>query len=249
MNLNVEEIHKRSIVIDGLNISIWNRELFEGLRRGGVTAVNATTAIYEGFRDAIRNIEEWNKKFDAYSDLIMPIKNVENIREAKEQDRVGVIIGFQNTSPIEDDLNLLQIFRDLGVRIMQLTYNDRNYSGDGCFERLDCGLSEFGIRVVEEMNKQGILIDLSHTGQKTTKETIEASRDPVSFTHANPKTIFESPRNKTDPEIMALAEKGGVIGATAYPTLLPKGYKSKLSDLLDVIDYLVSGPRWEGLQR
>ena len=203
MNLNAGEIHKRSIVIDGLNISKWNREVFERLRRGGVTAVNATTAIYEGFRDAIRNMEEWNIKFDSYSDLIMPIKNVEDVREAKEQGRVGVIIGFQNTSPIEDDLNLIQIFRDLGVRIMQLTYNDRNYSGDGCFERLDCGLSEFGFRVVEEMNRQGVLIDLSHTGHKTTKETIEASRDPVAFTHANPKTIFESPRNKTDPEIEA----------------------------------------------
>lgn len=204
-----------------------------------MTAINATTAVYEGFRGTVRNIEQWNLKFDIYKNLIMPIRRVEDIGEAKERGRVGIIIGFQNTSPLEDDVNLLQVFRDLGVRIMQLTYNDRNYSGDGCFERTDSGLSEFGLRVVGEMNRQGILIDLSHTGYRTAMEAIEVSDDPVAFTHANPKALLENPRNKTDEQIKALAEKGGVIGATPYPIFLPAGYRSKLSDFLDVMDYLV----------
>lgn len=238
-SLNSNELHFESVVIDGLNVSVWDLDVFEGLKRGGVTAINATTAVYEGFRGTVRNIEQWNLKFDTYKKLIMPIRRVEDIGEAKERGRVGIIIGFQNTSPLEDDVNLLQVFRDLGVRIMQLTYNDRNYSGDGCFERTDSGLSEFGLRVVGEMNRQGILIDLSHTGYRTAMDAIEVSDDPVAFTHANPKALSENPRNKTDEQIKALAEKGGVIGATPYPIFLPAGYKSKLSDFLDVMDYLV----------
>ena len=169
-------LHTESIIIDGLNISNWGIEIFERLKRGGVTAINATIACWENFRNAVQNIEEWNRKFEDYCEIIAPVKSSRDIQRAKKEGKVGIILGFQNTTPIEDDVDLLKIFSDLGVRIMQLTFQDRNYVGDGCWERTDAGLSEFGFRVIKEMNRQGILIDLSHVGVKTTMEAIEASR-------------------------------------------------------------------------
>jgi len=233
------KLHTKSIIIDGLNISDWDREIFSKLRIGGITAVNATTACWENFRDSIRNIEKWNRRFEIFSDYIIPIRNVKDILKAKKIGKTGIIIGFQNTTPIEDDINLLRIFKDLGVRIIQLTFQDRNYVGDGCWEKTDAGLSEFGLRVIKEMNRQGILIDLSHAGDKTVIEAIEASEKPVAFTHANPRSLKDNPRNKTDEQILSIADKGGVIGTTLYSPLLSAGYKSELNDFLDVIDYLV----------
>jgi membrane dipeptidase len=233
------KLHTESIIIDGLNISVWDRETFSKLRIGGITAINATTACWENFRDSIQNIEKWNRRFETFSDYIMPIRNVKDIKKAKKIRKTGIIIGFQNTTPIEDDINLLRIFKDLGVRIIQLTFQDRNYVGDGCWEKTDAGLSEFGLRVIKEMNHQGILIDLSHAGDKTAVEAIEASEKPVAFTHANPRSLKDNPRNKTDEQILNLADKGGIIGATLYPPLLSAGYTSELNDFLDVIDYLV----------
>lgn len=233
------KLHTKSIIIDGLNISDWDREIFSKLKIGGITAVNATTACWENFRDSIRNIEKWNRRFETFSDYIIPIRNVKDILKAKKIGKTGIIIGFQNTTPIEDDINLLRIFKDLGVRIIQLTFQDRNYVGDGCWEKTDAGLSEFGLRVIKEMNRQGILMNLSHAGDKTVIEAIEASEKPVAFTHANPRSLKDNPRNKTDEQILSIADKGGVIGTTLYPPLLSAGYKSELNDFLDVIDYLV----------
>jgi len=232
-------LHSESIIIDGLNVSVWDEDVFNRLKAGGVTAVNATIVCWENFREAISNIEKWNEKFESFKDLIMQVKTIEDIRRAKSEKKVGIVLGFQNGTPIEDDINLIRIFHDLGVRIIQLTYQDRNYIGYGCWESKDAGLSEFGYRVVKEMNRQGILIDLSHASEKTSMETIEASKDPVAFTHTNPKSIVDNPRNKSDEQLLALAEKGGVIGATLYPPLLVGGEGSTLEDYLDVIDYLV----------
>jgi membrane dipeptidase len=235
-----DKLHEELVIIDGLNISVWNREIFKRLKRGGVTAVNATTACWEDFRRAICNIEEWNLKFEDHDDLILQVTSVLDIVKAKKEGRVGIIIGFQNATPIEDDVGLIHIFWDLGLRIMQLTFQDRNYVGDGCWERTNAGLSEFGLRVIKELNRRGILIDLSHAGDKTVLEAIDASTQPVAFTHSNPRSLLNSPRNKTDEQIQALAKKGGVIGGTVYPPLLAAGYKSSLSDYLDVLEYLVN---------
>ena len=232
-------LHSESIIIDGLNVSVWDRDVFNGLKRGGVTALNATIVSWENFREAISNIEEWNQKFESNKDLILQVKTIEDVKKAKVEKLVGIILGFQNATPIEDNIRLIQIFQDLGVRIIQLTYQDRNYVGDGCWERKDAGLSEFGFRVIKEMNRQGILIDLSHAGEKTSMDAIEASRKPVAFTHANPSSIVDNPRNKTDEQILALVEKGGVIGATLYPPLLATKDRSTLNEYLDMIDYLV----------
>jgi len=239
MNLESRRIHEAAIVIDCLEISNWTEGVFRNMRSGGLTAVNCTVSVLEDFRQTIRNLGVWYERFEKFSDLIMPVRRTEDIQKAKETGKTGIILGFQNTSAMEDDLKLLRIFHELGVRIMQLTYMEANLAGQGCLERIDAGLSGFGLEMIEEMNRLGILIDLSHVGYRTTMEAIEASKKPVVFTHANPKSLCDHPRNKTDDAIKALVKKGGIIGATVFPVFLPAGNNSTVSDFVDVVDYLV----------
>jgi membrane dipeptidase len=234
-----QEIHDSSIVIDCLEISQWSEEVFRSMRRGGLTAVNCTISIHENFRQTIKNIIWWQRAFKECNDLIMQVKTTDDIRTVKERGKTGIIFGFQNISAIEDDLDLLTIFHELGVRIIQLTYMESNFAGQGCLERIDAGLTNFGIEVIEEMNRLGILIDLSHVGYRTAMEAIEVSKKPVAFTHANPKSLCNHSRNKPDDAIKAIAEKGGLIGATIFPAFLASGNESTIEDFIDVIDYLV----------
>ena len=233
-------LHAESVIIDGLNISRWSEETFRHLHQGGLTATSATVAVLEGFRGTIDNLSQWHRWFEQFSSLIRPVKTIDDIRRAKVESRVGIIFSFQNTSPIEDDLHLLTIFKELGVRIIQITYNERNYVGDGCRELTDCGLSRFGLEVIEEMNRLGMLIDLSHVGHMTAMETIKASKKPVTFSHANPRALCDHTRNKTDEELIAVAKTGGVIGANVHPPFLAKGSDATIEDFIDVIDYLVN---------
>lgn len=238
-SVNGRSLHDDSIIIDALEISNWSKDVFQMMRVGGLTAVNTTISVLENFRQTINNITQWHRWFDEYSDTIIHVMTTDDIKEAKKKGKTGIIFGFQNTSGIEDDLDLLAIFNKLGVRIIQITYNETNYVGTGCLERYDAGLTAFGLEVVEEMNRLGILIDLSHVGDMTTMETIEASQKPVAFTHANARSLYEYPRNKTDEQLKALVKKGGVIGANSFPSFLPKGYGSTIKDYIDTIDYLV----------
>jgi len=233
------KLHDEAIVIDCLEISNWSENVFQNMRRGGLTAVNCTISILENFRQTINNIAWWHEAFYEYSDMIMPVKTVSDIQKAKLSGKTGIIFGFQNTSAIEDDLRLLSTFYELGVRVIQLTYMEANLVGQGCLERIDSGLTNFGIEMVEEMNRLGILIDLSHVGYRTTMDAVEVSKKPVIFTHANPKSLCDHSRNKPDDAINALVRKGGIIGATVFPAFLPAGNNSTIEDFLEVIDYLV----------
>jgi membrane dipeptidase len=232
------ELHAESIIIDGLNVSRWGEDVFRGWQRGGLTALNATLAVWQHFRETIDEIAVWHGHFRRHADLLIPVRTVEDIVRAKAIGKVGVIFGFQNATPIEDRLDYLSIFHALGVRVIQLAYNDRNYVGDGCLEREGAGLSEFGMAVVEEMNRLGILIDLSHVGRRTSMDAIELSRQPVAITHANPRNLCEHPRNKSDEELRAVAARGGVVGATIYPRFLRRGSDATIEDVLDVVEYL-----------
>ena len=235
-----KQLHERSIVIDGLNVSRWGEEaVYRHLHEGGLTAINATVAVWEGTQGTLRNIARFYKDFDTYSRYIRQVTCLDDIRKAKEEGRVGIIFGFQNSSPIEDDLDLVEVFHRLGVRAIQITYNDLNLVGAGCYERQDVGLSQFGVDLVAEMNRLGMVIDLSHVGHRTTMDAIETSEDPVWFSHTNPKRLCDHPRNKTDGEVKALVAKGGIVGANSFPTFLARGYDSTLEDVLDVVDYWV----------
>ncbi|HAZ32021.1 MAG TPA: dipeptidase, partial [Dehalococcoidia bacterium] len=161
-----------------------------------------------------------------------------DIEQAKEEGRRAVILNFQNTTHMGTDLDKLGFFYDLGVRIIQLTYNMRNFVGDGCTERTDCGLSNFGIQVVKRMNELGILVDLSHCGHKTTMDAIEISIRPVAFTHAFCRKLRQHDRGKTDEELKALAEKGGYCGIVVVPFFLAKESPS-LDHFLDHLEHAI----------
>ena len=233
-------LYDESLVIDGLNVSNWDSpEVFRNLHVGGVTAINATIATWENFTQTLDHIAAWQPRFTRHADTLTQVRTVDDILKAKQEGKTGVILGFQNASPIENDLNRLAIFHDLGVRIIQLTYHERNLLGNGCFERRDDGVSNFGVDAISEMNRLGILIDLSHVGIRTTMETIELSERPVACTHANAKSYYDVPRNKTDEALKLLAKKGGVVGATCIAGFLRTRFESTLSDYVDAIDHMV----------
>lgn len=240
MERSEDSIYENAVVIDALNVSNWDSSaVYRSLESGGVTGINATIAVWEGFTETMDNIAEWMVRFREFEDVISQATSVKDILQAKEEGKTGVVFGWQNTSPIGHDLKRLELFHALGVRIVQITYNERNLVGNGCYERNDEGLSNFGLDTVKELNRLGILIDLSHVGDKTSLEAADLSEQPVSCTHANARSMFDHPRNKTDELLKLVTERGGVIGANAYPPFLANGFQSTVSDYVDVIDDLV----------
>lgn len=234
------EIYEDGYVIDALNVSNWeSSQVYKSLQAGKVSAINATIAIWEDFETTMDNIARWLKRFEEYENTIIQVKSVADIEKAKDSNRTGVILGWQNGSPIGNRLERLELFYQLGIRIIQITYNERNLIGNGCYERVDEGLSGFGQDVIREMNRLGMLIDLSHVGDQTTLDAAELSDQPVACTHANARSFFNHVRNKTDDALKLIVEKGGVIGANAFPSFLPKGYESTITDYVDAIDDLV----------
>ena len=235
-----DNLYNDAVVIDGLNVSNWRSpDVYRSLHQGGVTAINATISIFEKYAEAVDRISMWLRIFGERADTLAHVTSADDILNAKESGRTGVVFGWQNAGPIENDLDRLEVFHRLGVRIIQLTYNERNLLGNGCWERTDEGLSNFGLDAVREMNRLGILIDLSHVGDRTTLDAIEGSRQPVACTHANARSFVDNVRNKTDEALKLIAEGGGVIGANAFPPFLPNGFLSTLPDFIDAIDDLV----------
>ena len=235
-----QKIYDDSIVVDGLNVSLWSSpNVYKSLSAGGVTAINATMAIWEGFQETIDRLSGWSNRFKEHNKTLSQGRFAEDILQAKNDQKTAVFLGWQNASPIENDLDRLKIFYDLGIRVIQITYNERNLLGNGCYEPVDDGLSNFGMDAIKIMNELGILIDLSHVGDRTTLETIEVSDKPVAFTHCNARSFVDHVRNKPDEALEALVEKGGVVGANAWPSFLGKGYASTLDDYVNAIDDLV----------
>jgi membrane dipeptidase len=239
MQSEARKIYDEAIVIDGLNVSNWESDaVFERLRAGNITAINATVATWENFVQTMAHLAAWMRRFRARQDIVQ-VKETADIHAAKKLGKTGIILSFQNASPIENELDRLGLFLALGVRVIQLTYHETNLLGSGCWERNDCGLSNFGIDAVREMNRLGIVIDLSHVGPKTTMDAIEISEQPVAITHANARSFCGHPRNKEEEALKLLAEKGGVVGATSFANFLPKGFDSTVEDFVDAIDDMV----------
>jgi membrane dipeptidase len=232
-------LHAGAIVIDGLVISKWSRSVFADMRAGGITAANCTCSVWEGFHDTMRAIAQWKRWFREHDDLIMPVRAAADIGRAKAAGKVGIILGWQNTAAIDGDIRTLELFHDVGVRVVQLTYNTQNLVGCGCLERFDPGLSDFGAEVVDELNRLGMLIDLSHVGPVTAREAILRSRQPVCYTHVAPRALHDHPRNRSDEELRFMAEHGGFIGVSTYPLFLPRGYDSTVADAVAAIDYVI----------
>lgn len=229
-------LHQRSIIIDALNASLMDEGYFGKMQEGGVTATNYTVAMNQNLSETIKRIAEMYRHIEA-SKIATLIESAADIREAKKEGKTGIILGFQNVGPLEGDLGLLNVYHRLGVRIIQLTYHFKNICGDGCKEPSDSGLSLFGEELIKRMNDIGMVIDLAHVGERTERDAIKVSRHPVIASHSNTYSRVPTYQNKKDDMIKALAEKGGVIGITAFPRLLEPD--PTVDTLLDHVDYVV----------
>jgi membrane dipeptidase len=225
----------QSVVIDGLQYINWNRDRFQATRDAGVHCVHVTIAYWETFRETVANIEQWHRHFVDHGDLIMPVRCAEDILAAKASGRVGILFGFQNCSPIDDDLGLIQVLHELGARIMQLSYNNQSLLATGCYELNDPGITRFGKQAIKEMNRVGMLIDMSHSAEKSTLDAIEFSQRPIAITHANPSFFHHALRNKSTEVLKALGESGGMLGFSVYPFHLKNGSECSLQEFCQMI--------------
>lgn len=211
----VAKLHRDATIVDGLVFMSDGHTA--DLKTGNVAAINLTVAHMESdFAGACDGASEWLQRVNAPGSAWHLVRTVADIRAAKAGGKVGLIMGWQNMRAIEDQLHRIAFFHALGIRVMQLTYNNRNFIGDGCLETENSGLSLFGRRVVREMNRVGMAIDLSHVGERTSFQAADLSEQPVFLTHANAHAIVAMPRNKTDALIKAVAATGGTIGVSIY---------------------------------
>jgi membrane dipeptidase len=229
-------LHQKSIVIDALSASIMDEEYFQKMHQGGVTATNYTVAMNQNLSETAKLISQMYVLIES-SEVATLIGSTTDIKEAKQEGKVGIMLGFQNVGPLEHDLNLLRIYYRLGVRIIQLSYHFRDICGDGCKEPANSGLSLFGAELIERMNDMGMVVDLAHVGEAACLDAIEVSRHPVIASHSNAWARIPTYQNKRDDTIKALAGKGGVMGITGFPRLLEP--HPTLDHLLDHVDYVV----------
>lgn len=224
-----------NVVIDGLQYSNWDREIFQQMRAGGLDAVHVTLAYWEDTRELLHNIGRWNRHFEAHADLIAPVETADDIRAAKRDDRTGILFGLQNCSPIEDEVDMVAILKRLNVHIMQLSYNNQSLVCAGCYEENDPGISRFGREVIREMNRVGMVIDMSHSAEFSTLEAIRLSERPIVISHANPEFFHPARRNKSDRVLRALAESDGLLGFSCYPFHLKDGSDCTLESFSEMI--------------
>ncbi len=223
------------MVIDGLQYCRWSREIFEDMRAADVAAVHVTICYWENFRETVANICQWHRHFGNHGDLIAPARSAADVQRLYGENRTGIIFGLQNCSPIDDDIGLVQVLHELGVRFMQLSYNNQSLLATGCYEAVDAGITRFGRQVIQEMNRVGMVVDMSHSGERSTLEAIELSQRPIAVTHANPNFWHPAKRNQSDAVLRALAESKGMLGFSLYPHHLHNGSQCTLEDFCTMV--------------
>ena len=220
--------------IDNLQYCKWSREIFEINREAGLNAVHVTVVYHEDYDEFLKRVSEWDELFNKNSDLIFLGKDFKDIEKAKSENKTAIFFGFQNCSPIEDDLKLVEKVHSLGCRFMQLTYNNQSLLATGCYENVDSGVTNFGKEVIKEMNRVGIVIDMSHSGEKSTFDAIEISEKPIAITHANPLFWHKAIRNKSNDLLKTLAQSEGMIGLSLYPHHLKDGTNCNLDNFCEM---------------
>ena len=204
-------------LIDGLQYANWSPKIFRQMREGGVDAVHVTIAYHENFRETVLNIEAWNRWFEQYPDLIFHGEWASDIDKARETGRTAIFFGFQNPSPIEDDIGLVEVLHKLGARFMQLSYNNQSLLATGCYEAEDPGITRMGRQVIKEMNRVGMVVDMSHAADHSTIEAADISERPIAITHANLHAWQPALRNKRDDVVRAVTQNSGMMGFSLYP--------------------------------
>ena len=204
-------------LVDGLQYANWSPKIFRQMREGGVDAIHVTIAYHENFRETVLNIEQWNRWFEQFPDLIFHGEWASDIEKARDIGRTAIFFGFQNPSPIEDDIGLVEVLHKLGARFMQLSYNNQSLLATGCYEAEDPGITRMGRQVIKEMNRVGMVVDMSHSADRSTIEAAEISQRPIAITHANLHAWQPALRNKRDDVVRAVTQNGGMMGFSLYP--------------------------------
>jgi membrane dipeptidase len=241
---NIAELYKNAIVIDSLCSPLditppIKPDILASVRQSGITAVNCTIS-QSTFEDTVDNISGFHELIDHYPDAFLIVRRHADLARAKRENKIGIMFGFQYTSFFESDPERVDIFRRLGVRIMQLTYNNRSIFGDGCLEPGNAGLSKAGISLVKKMNAIGVAVDLSHSGYRTTSEGIAASAKPVLITHAGCAAVYAHPRNKPDEILKSLADRGGYFGVYLMPYVVASPTIPTREHVLDHIVHAIN---------
>ena len=221
--------------IDNLQYCNWSRKIFEINRSAGLDAVHVTIVYHEDFDELQLEIKKWEKFFHENSDLIFPGRNFQDIDRANKEKKTAIFFGFQNCSPIEDDINLVEKVHELGCRFMQLTYNNQSLLATGCYEKVDSGVTNFGREVIREMNRVGLVIDMSHSAEKSTLDAIEFSEKPIAITHANPSFWHPAKRNKSSDLLKVLSDSGGMLGLSLYPHHLKDNTNCTLDSFCEMV--------------
>ena len=221
--------------IDNLQYCNWSRKIFEINRSAGLDAVHATIVYHEDFDELKVVIKKWEKLFIENSDLIFLGKNFKDIDKAKKENKTAIFFGFQNCSPIEDDISLVEKVHKLGCRFMQLTYNNQSLLATGCYEKVDSGVTNFGREVIREMNKVGLVVDMSHSAEKSTLDAIDLSEKPIAITHANPSFWHAAKRNKSSDLLKTLSDSGGILGLSLYPHHLKNNTNCTLESFCEMV--------------
>ena len=221
--------------IDNLQYCNWSRKIFEINRSAGLDAVHVTIVYHEDFDELQLEIKKWEKLFHENSDLIFLGKSFEDIDKANKENKTAIFFGFQNCSPIEDDINRVEKVHKLGCRFMQLTYNNQSLLATGCYEKVDSGVTNFGREVIREMNRVGLVVDMSHSAEKSTLDAIEFSEKPIAITHANPSFWHPAKRNKSSDLLKILSDSGGMLGLSLYPHHLKDNTNCTLDSFCEMV--------------
>ena len=221
--------------IDNLQYCNWSREIFKFNRAAGLDAVHVTIVYHEDYDELLVEIKKWGKLFSDNSDLIFQGKDYNDIEKANLEKKTAIFFGFQNCSPIEDDINLVEKVHNLGCRFMQLTYNNQSLLATGCYEKIDSGVTNFGREAIKEMNRVGVVIDMSHSAEKSTFDAIELSDKPIAITHANPSFWHPAKRNKSNDLLKTLSESGGMLGLSLYPHHLKNNTNCTIESFCEMV--------------
>ena len=220
--------------IDNLQYCNWSRNIFQINREANLDAVHVTLVYHEDYDEFVQRTKEWKKFFNENSDLIFLGRNFKDIEKANLEKKTAIFFGFQNCSPIEDNIALVEKVHEHGCRFMQLTYNNQSLLATGCYEKNDSGVTNFGREAIKEMNRVGIVIDMSHSAEKSTFDAIEISEKPIAITHANPSFWYKAKRNKSNDLLKALGSSGGMLGLSLYPHHLKDGSNCTLENFCEM---------------
>ena len=221
--------------IDNLQYCNWSKEIFEINREANLDAVHATICYHEDYDELQINIDLWKKYFENYSSLIFQGFNSKDIERAKQENKTAIFFGLQNCSPIEDNIEYVEVLKQQGVLFMQLTYNNQSLLATGCYEEKDAGITRMGREVIKEMNRVKMIIDMSHSAELSTLEAIEISQEPIVVSHANPSFWHKGLRNKSDTVLKELNNSGGMIGFSIYPHHLKGASECTLDSFCEMV--------------